>query len=76
MLKMDAKFAELLRNYANESVNTSPGNQELVALRWIHRAYALGKEAGRTEAERDRTATNYQWHSDNSENGGEPGLEQ
>ena len=72
---MDFKFFELLQRFSRDAVQTAPPNQETLALGYMQRAYELGKDAGRAEGGRDRTDTNYQWHSDGSESGRESGLE-
>ena len=60
---MDLKLFALFYRFSHESTETAPPDQETLGLRFMQRAYALGREAGRAEAGRDGTDTNYQWHS-------------
>ena len=66
---VDLKFFELLQRFSNESTQTAPRDQDTLGLRFMQRAYALGKEAGaeaRTRPNRDKPSG----HSDGSDNGG------
>ena len=72
---MDQKFFRLLERFSHDLAATKPPDLDTLGLAYMRLAYELGKDAGRAETRRDRTAINDQWHSDERDNGGERGPE-
>jgi hypothetical protein len=70
---MDGKLFRLLLEFSCQLATTKPSDLDTLGLRYMQGAYELGKAVGRAEVKADQTATNYQWDTDGSENGGESG---
>jgi hypothetical protein len=70
---VDEKLFRLMQEFSCHFAATRPPDLDTLVLAYMHRAYELGKDAGRAEPGRDRTDTNYKWGSDGNQNGGESG---
>ena len=77
---MDLKFFQLLERFSHDSTQTTPRDQETLALTFMRRAYELGKEAGREEQRAEDLNSRFErypvWRRADGENGGdsEPGM--
>jgi hypothetical protein len=74
---MDWKLFHLLQSLSDELAHNGPPDHERIALEYIIRAYALGREAGRAEQTNDENVApdgySAWFRPDGGEGGGESG---
>ena len=67
---MDEEFFRLIEKFPHDFAVTRPPDQEALALAYLHRAYELGKEAGRTGDNHNRREDYPVWQRRMDESGG------